>query len=50
MENIKADLLEQSTIMQAISKRMNYFDDLLGSARTLLEESAGILNLTKNFK
>jgi hypothetical protein len=29
---------------------MNYFDDLLGSAKTLVEESEAVLNLTQNFK
>jgi len=29
---------------------MNYFDDLLGSAKTLVAESEAVLNLTKNFR
>jgi hypothetical protein len=29
---------------------MNYFDDLLGSADTLVKESAGVLNTTKTFR
>jgi hypothetical protein len=37
MLNVKADLVEEKAIIDAISKRMNYFDDLLGSADTLVE-------------
>lgn len=29
---------------------MNYFDDLLGSAETLVKESEGVLQTTKRFK
>ena len=29
---------------------MNYFDDLLGSAKTLLKESAAVINTTKTFR
>jgi hypothetical protein len=50
MLNIKADLQEQAAIINAIGKRMNYFDDLLGSAHTLVKESAAVLNTTKTFK
>lgn len=50
MMNIKADLREQQAIMNAILKRMNYFDDLLGSAKTLVKEAAGVINTTKTFK
>lgn len=37
MLNVKADIEEEAAIINAISKRMNYFDDLLGSADTLVE-------------
>lgn len=50
MMNVKADLREEQTIIQAISKRMSYFDDLLGSAHTLVEESAAVINTTKTFR
>jgi len=49
-ENVKADLVEEQAIIQAIAKRMNYFDDLLESAATLVRESAGVLETTKTFK
>jgi len=29
---------------------MNYFDDLLGAAHTLIKEAAGLVETTKNFK
>jgi len=29
---------------------MNYFDDLLGSAQTLVKESAAVMNTTKTFR
>lgn len=50
MLNVKADLREEQAIIQAISKRMNYFDDLLGSADTLVKESAEVLKTTKTFR
>jgi len=50
MLNVQADLKEEQAIINAISKRMNYFDDLLGSAHTLVKEAAGVLNTTKTFK
>jgi len=50
MLNVKADIQEEAAIINAISKRMNYFDDLLGAAHTLVKESAGVLNTTKTFK
>jgi hypothetical protein len=50
MLNVQADLKEEQTIIQAISKRMNYFDDLLGSAATLVKEAAGVMDTTKAFK
>lgn len=43
MMNVKADLREEQAIIQAISKRMNYFDDLLGAADTLVKESEHVL-------
>jgi len=49
-ENVKVDLKEEQTIIQAITKRMDYFDDLKESANTLVKESAGILKTTKAFK
>jgi hypothetical protein len=50
MLNVQADLKEEAAIIKAISKRMNYFDDLLGSADTLVKEAAGVLNTTKTFR
>ena len=50
MMNVRADLREEQAIIQAISKRMNYFDDLLGAAETLVKESQHVLELTKGFK
>jgi hypothetical protein len=50
MLNVKADLREEQAIIQAIAKRMNYFDDLLGSADTLVKESGEVLKTTKNFR
>jgi archaellum component FlaC len=50
MLNVKADLREEQAIIQAIGKRMNYFDDLLGSAKTLVKESAAVINTTKTFR
>lgn len=50
MMNVKADLQEEKLIMEAIAKRMNYFDDLTESAQTLVKESAGVLNTTKEFR
>lgn len=50
MMNVKADLREEQAIIQAISKRMNYFDDLLGAAHTLVKESQHVLETTKTFK
>jgi len=37
---LKADLKEEEAIMNAIIKRMNYFDDLKGSADTLVKTSS----------
>jgi len=50
MRNVKADLLEEQTIMNAIAKRMDYFDDLLGAAKTVVKEAAGVVNTTKTFR
>jgi hypothetical protein len=50
MLNVKADLREEQAIIQAISKRMNYFDDLLGSADTLVKQAAEVLKTTKTFR
>lgn len=50
MLNVQADLKEEAAIIQAISKRMNYFDGLLGSAHSLVKEAAGVLNTTKVMK
>jgi len=49
-ENVKVDLKEEQTIIQALAKRMNYFDALKASADTLVKESAGVLDTTKAFK
>lgn len=48
--NVKADLREEQAIINAIGKRMNYFDDLLGSAHTLVAESEAVLRTTKTFR
>jgi len=48
--NVRVDLQEEKTIIQALSKRMNYFDALKASADTLVKESAGVLRTTKSFK
>jgi hypothetical protein len=48
--NVKVDLKEEQTIIQALSKRMGYFDELKKSADTLVKESAGLLATTKSFK
>jgi hypothetical protein len=37
MLNVKADLLEEKTIIEAISKRMNYFDGLTDAAGELVK-------------
>jgi len=50
MLNVQADLKEEAAIIKAISKRMNYFDDLMGSADQLVKESEGVLQTTKAFK
>lgn len=50
MLNVKADLQEEKAIVEAISKRMNYFDDLLGAANTLVKESEGVIQTTKAFE
>jgi len=50
MLNVQADIKEEKAIIDAISKRMNYFDDLMGSAKSLVKESAGVLKTTKAFK
>jgi len=50
MLNVKADIEEEKAIIDAIGKRMDYFDDLLGSAKSLVKESAGVLKTTKQFK
>lgn len=49
-QNVLVDIQEERTILTAMANRMNFFDDLKGAADTLVKESAGILNLTKNFK
>jgi DNA repair exonuclease SbcCD ATPase subunit len=49
-ENVKVDLKEEQTIIQAMSKRMNFFDDLKGAADTLVKESAGVMNTTKAYR
>lgn len=49
-ENVKVDLLEEKTIIEALSKRMGFFDDLKDAADTLVKESAGILNLTRSYR
>lgn len=50
MLNVQADIKEEATIIKAISKRMNYFDDLMGSADKLVKESEGVIKTTKTFK
>jgi len=50
MMNVKADLKEEQAIMNAISKRMNYFDDLLGSAKTIVKEASGMVDTTKKLQ
>jgi hypothetical protein len=50
MLNVQADLKEEQAIIGAISKRMNYFDELLGSAHNLVKEAAGVINTTKTFR
>jgi len=48
--NVKADLREEQAIMEAISKRMDYFDDLLGAAETLVKESSNLIATTTQFR
>jgi hypothetical protein len=48
--NVKADLVEEKTIMEAINKRMNYFDGLVESSQTLVEQSSKLLEVTKSFR
>lgn len=50
MLNVQADLKEEQAIIQAISKRMNYFDDLKSAADTLVQESQGVIQTTLAFK
>jgi hypothetical protein len=49
-ENVKVDLEEEKTIINAISNRLTYFDELKASAATLVRESAGVLDTTKTFR
>lgn len=49
-ENVKVDLREEQVIIQAMSKRMGFFDDLKSAADTLVKESAGVLNTTKSYR
>jgi len=48
--NVKADIQEEAAIMNALAKRMFYFDELVGSAHTLVTESAGMLKTTRDFE
>lgn len=48
--NVKVDLKEEQTIIQALSKRINFFDDLKATADTLVKESAGLLDSTKQYR
>jgi hypothetical protein len=50
MLNVQADLKEEAAIIKAISKRMNYFDGLMGSAKTLVTEAAAVMKTTVTFK
>lgn len=50
MENVKIDLREEQIIIQAMAKRMDFFDDLKTAADTLVSESAGVLQTTETFK
>lgn len=48
--NVKVDLKREETIIQALSKRINFFDDLKATADTLVKESAGLLDSTKQYR
>jgi hypothetical protein len=50
LENVRAALVEEETILKALLKRMGYFDGLVGVAKTLTEQAAGLLETTKRFR
>lgn len=50
LQNVKAGLLEESTILKALVKRMGYFDGLVGAAKSLTQEASGLLESTKQFR
>jgi len=50
LDNVKADLLEEKTIFEALLKRMGYFDGLVGVAKEMTQQAAGLLESTKQFR
>lgn len=50
LQNVKAGLIEEEAILKAILKRMGYFDGLVGTAKALTQQAAGLLESTKKFR
>ena len=50
LQNVKAALVEEETILKALLKRMGYFDGLQDVARLLTQQASGLLESTKQFR